>query len=59
MKKLELSNFGVQELDAKELKMTDAGNPIVLAAIGIGIAMGAAGMAAGYYIGKALYHSTH
>jgi len=59
MKKLELESFGVQEMDAKEMKMTDGGNPIVLGAIGIGIAMGAAGMAAGYYIGKAWYHSTH
>ena len=25
MKKLELSNFGVQELDAKQMKMTDGG----------------------------------
>ncbi|MGN8058152.1 hypothetical protein ACTJKN_17860 [Pedobacter sp. 22163] len=57
MKNLKLESFGIQEMDAKEMKMIDGGNPIVLGAIGI--AMGAAGMAAGYYIGKAWYHSTH
>lgn len=59
MKKLELGNFGVQELDAKCMKDTEGGNPIVIAAVALGITMGAAGMAAGYYIGKAWYHSTH
>ena len=60
MKKLELQNFGVLELDAQEMKEIDGGIvPIVLAAIALGIAAGAAGMAAGNYIGKAWYHFTH
>ncbi|MBO0340895.1 class IIb bacteriocin, lactobin A/cerein 7B family [Flagellimonas profundi] len=51
-----LENFGVLELDAQELNQIKGGVwPIIAAACGIAIA----GMAAGYYAGKAYYYSTH
>lgn len=35
MRNLELQNFGVQELDAKELVEVDGGFPVFLIALGI------------------------